>query len=110
MATKTNKTKFASYFGAGILAGAPGNSVVPTITGTARVGQTLTGANGTWSGSPTLTRRWFANGIAIDGATGATYVPVAADLGKTITLQVTGTNASGARTVSSAATAAVIAA
>ena len=108
--SKTNKSKFASYFGAAVLSGAPSNSAVPTITGTARVGQTLTGANGTWGGSPTFTRRWFANGIAIDGATGATYVPVAGDLGKTITLRVTGANASGTRTVTSAATAAVIAA
>ena len=110
MPTKTNNSKFSSYFGAAILPGSPTNSAVPTITGTARVGQTLTGANGTWGGSPIFTRRWYANGIAIDGATGATYVPVAGDLGKTITLQVMGTNASGTRIVSSAATAAVIAA
>ena len=107
---KTNKTKFSSYFGAAILAGAPGNSVAPSITGTAQVGQTLTGADGTWSGSPTFIRHWLVNGIVKDGATGSTYVVQLADLGKTVTFRVRGTNANGTRAVSSAATSAVIAA
>lgn len=107
---KTNKTKFASYFGAGILPGAPANSVAPSVTGTAQVGQTLTAANGTWSGSPTLTRQWRANGIDIHGATGGTYQPVVADIGRTITVAVRGVNASGEQTLVSAATTAVIAA
>lgn len=106
------KRRFASYLGAGVVngTGAPANSVAPAITGTSRVGQTLTSTTGTWSGSPTFTRQWKANGIAISGATGATYVPVVGDVGKTITVTVTATNDAGNVSVTSAATAAVIAA
>lgn len=106
---KTNKTKLASYFGAGTLAGAPANSVAPSITGTAQVGQTLTAMSGTWSGSPTFTRQWRANGIDIFGATSTTLVLTAAQLGKTITVALLGANANGAVPAVSAPTAAVIA-
>lgn len=111
MAAKTNKRRFASYYGAGVVnaIGAPVNSVAPAITGTAKVGQTLTSTPGTWSGSPTFTRVWRAGGVVILGATGATYVPVTGDIGKTITVTVTGTNDRGNNRVNSAATASVIA-
>jgi hypothetical protein len=90
----------------------PVNTVVPTIAGTARVGVTLTGSNGTWTGRPTpkFLRQWLANGVEIPGAVGATYVPVAGDLGKTIVFRVTGVSISGSVAKSSVATAAVIAA
>ena len=65
---------------------------VPTITGTAKVGSTLTAVPGTWGPSPvTLTYQWKANGVAILGATAATYKIAAADTGKTLTITVTGT-------------------
>jgi hypothetical protein len=88
------------------------STALPAITGTAQVGQTLTVTNGTWTGSPTsYTRQWKAAGVAISGATATTYVPVAGDVGKTITCTVTAVK-SGTASVSatSAATAAVIAA
>lgn len=90
----------------------PANTAVPTITGTAQVGATLTATNGTWTGTPTptYTRQWKAGGTDIAGATGTTYVPVEGDVGKTITVAVTGTNSAGNATATSAATAAVIAA
>lgn len=88
----------------------PSNSVLPSITGTAQVGETLTAASGTWAGSApiTYTRQWKANGTAISGATGTTYVPVEADIGKTITITITATNVAGNASATSAATAAVI--
>jgi hypothetical protein len=89
---------------------APANSVLPAITGTAQVGQTLTRSTGTWSGSPTYATQWFAAGVAIVGATAATYVPVVGDIGKVITVRVTATNLGGSTQATSAATAAVIAA
>lgn len=90
---------------------APTNSVLPAITGTAQVGQTLTSTTGTWAGTPTPTfaRQWEANGAVISGATAATYVPVAGDVGKLITVVVTATNPAGVVSKQSAATAAVIA-
>ncbi|MDR6414011.1 carboxypeptidase regulatory-like domain-containing protein [Pseudarthrobacter sulfonivorans] len=64
----------------------------PTITGTAKVGSLLTAVPGTWGPSPvTLTYQWKASGIAITGATASTYRPAAANVGKTITVTVTGT-------------------
>ncbi|MGY3319436.1 hypothetical protein [Arthrobacter sp. TE12232] len=83
---------------------------VPTITGTAKVGSTLTAVPGTWGPSPvTLTYQWKANGVAIIGATAATYKPAAADTGKTLTITVTGTKTGYTTTAkTSAATAAVV--
>ncbi|WP_161958267.1 carboxypeptidase-like regulatory domain-containing protein, partial [Arthrobacter sp. H-02-3] len=83
---------------------------VPTITGTAKVGSTLTAVPGTWGPAPvTLTYQWKANGVVV-GANASTYIPVAADAGKTLTVTVTGTKTgytTAAKT--SAATTAVIA-
>jgi len=84
---------------------------VPTITGTAKVGSTLTAVPGVWGPAPvTLTYQWKANGLVITGGTAATYVPVTGDVGKTITVTVTGSKI-GYTTASqtSAATAAVLA-
>jgi hypothetical protein len=94
------------------LINAPANTAVPTITGTAQVGQTLTRTTGTWTGSPTptYTQQWYANGVAIVGATNTTYVPIMGQIGQTITVVVTGTNTAGSASATSAATAAVIAA
>lgn len=91
---------------------APANTVAPAITGTARVGQTLTGTNGTWTGTPapTYARQWKADGANISGATASTYTLTSAELGKAITLAVTATNAAGSADATSAPTAAVTAA
>lgn len=108
------KRSLAGFIGAngGNLPASPANTVAPSITGTAQVGATLTAANGTWTGreTPALSRQWRANGTAIPGATGATYVPIVGDVGKVITVAVTGINTIGKATAVSAATAAVIAA
>ncbi|MCU1515776.1 MAG: S-layer domain protein [Pseudarthrobacter sp.] len=67
---------------------------VPTVTGSVNVGAVLTAAPGTWGPSPvTVAYQWKANGASITGATATTYTPVAADLGKTLTVTVTGTKA-----------------
>lgn len=110
--SKVNKRRVSSYIGAGVVAGIgyPINTVAPAITGTARVGQTLTSTTGTWGGTPTYKRQWYAGGVAISGATSATYIPVTGDIGKTITVVVTATNVQGSTSKTSAATAAVIAA
>lgn len=84
----------------------------PTISGTAKVGQTLTGSSGTISRGTATARRWLRGGVAIAGATGATYVVQAADIGNPITHEVTATSSLNARNtvkVTSTATAAAIA-
>lgn len=86
----------------------PTNSVVPTITGTAQVGQVLTAVNGTWAGTPTptYTYEWLVGGV-LQGTAG-TYTCRSADVGKTVVCRVTGANAAGSLAVNTAATAAVI--
>jgi hypothetical protein len=77
----------------------------PTITGTARQGQTLTAVTGTWSPKPSLTYQWYADGTAIKSATTASYPVVAKYEGMRITVSVTGSRAGFATiTVTSAQT------
>jgi subtilase family serine protease len=75
----------------------------PSISGTAEQGQTLSAGHGTWSSSPsTYAEQWMlcsssgASCTAISGATSTTYVPPSSAVGKTIRVQVTASNASGA--------------
>lgn len=90
----------------------PSNSVVPAITGTPTVGQVLTASTGTWAGTPTPTYQyaWYADNVAIAGASASTYTLKAAQAGKIITVKVKGSNTAGYRVATSAATAKVAAA
>jgi lysophospholipase L1-like esterase len=89
----------------GVTVLAPVNSVLPSVSGTTELGQTLTTTNGTWTGSPSFAYQWYRNGVVIGGATNNTYVLVSADLGTTITSTVTATNAGGSTSATSAGTA-----
>ena len=100
----TEKSSDPVTIGGGGGGSGPTNSDPPTITGTAAVGQVLTCNPGTWSGTGiTYAYAWKRDGAAIDGAGAQTYTVVAADNGKALTCAVTATNASGSRTVTSAA-------
>jgi len=99
----------------GLTAAVPQPAVAPgtvSITGTAAVSGTLTANPGSWT--PTgvsLTYQWRRGGGAITGATSATYQPVAADVGLTLTVAVTGTKAGyTSATAVSAATPAILSA
>ncbi|MBC7632294.1 CHAP domain-containing protein [Aeromicrobium sp.] len=61
----------------------------PTIAGTARVGSLLTASTGAWSPTATYSFRWFADGIAIAGATERTYLPTSRQLGHHLRVFVT---------------------
>ena len=66
------------------------NTKAPSITGTAAVGATVAVSTGTWSApSPSFTYQWNIDGTPVGGATNATYVPAAGDLGKALTVTVT---------------------
>lgn len=85
-------------------------SYVPKISGTARVGSKLTATTTAWSPKPTYSYQWYRNGVAVSGATSSTRILSTSDLGKKITVKITGRK-SGYLTTSktSAATAAVAA-
>jgi fibronectin type 3 domain-containing protein len=95
---------------------APSNTSPPTISGNAVVGQTLSGDNGTWSGTQPISysdqwRRCDQSGnncADISGATAQTYTLVSADLGMTIRFAVTASNTGGSTTASSNQTAIVV--
>ncbi|MFI1187032.1 hypothetical protein [Streptomyces californicus] len=62
----------------------------PVITGTAKVGATLSASTGSWTATPSsYAYQWKADGAAISGATAAAYAVPASLLGKRITVTVT---------------------
>lgn len=80
----------------------------PVVSGTAKVGRTLSAAVGAWTAGTRFIYRWTANGRTIKGATARSYRPTRAVVGQRIRVVVTGSKA-GYRTLSrtSAATGAV---
>ncbi|WP_151904797.1 hypothetical protein [Brachybacterium ginsengisoli] len=65
-------------------------TATPKISGTARVGSKLTAKAGSWTSGTTLSYQWYANGVAIKGATKSTLVLPSSAVGKQITVKVTG--------------------
>ena len=92
----------------------PRNTEQPTITGTPKVGQTLTANEGSWTANPTgYSYQWqrcdadVAACAPVTGATGKTYGVATADLGFRLRVAVTARNARGSATANSAITAVV---
>lgn len=80
-------TKVSSFTGA--IAKVFAKKPAPKISGTAKVGRTLTAKAGTWSPKPSkITYQWKANGKAIAGATKKTYKVTSKVAGKRITVTV----------------------
>lgn len=103
---KRNKRSYAGYIGSlGGVPEAPTNTTAPSISGTPRVGETLTGNRGQWGGvpSPTYARQWLADGSPISGATGTSYTLTQAEEGAEIAFRVTATNSEGSASETSAA-------
>lgn len=70
------------------------DTVAPKLSGSAKVGQTLSVAAGDWGpGSVRLSYQWYRAGTAIDGATEATYAVQPADAGSALHVVVTGLKA-----------------
>jgi hypothetical protein len=66
------------------------SSPVPTVSGTARVGATLTANPGTWDEGTTLSYQWLRDGRPIAGATAPSHVLAAADWRTRVSVVVTG--------------------
>jgi trimeric autotransporter adhesin len=83
---------------------APINIEPPQISGGPTVGGTLTASPGSWAGTEPLTYsyQWLRDGVAIPGATGATYVISSADAGHELAMWVTVTNSVGESSATSA--------
>lgn len=89
---------------------APVNTVAPSVSGTAQVGQTLSSTTGTWTGTPasfTYAYQWQRSGSNISGANSSTYVVQSADVGSTLRCVVTATNSAGSTSANSNSTASV---
>jgi surface antigen len=65
------------------------NSRDAVVSGTPKVGQTLTADPGGWSPEPTLSWQWTADGAPIPGATESAFSPSPAQLGKALAVTVT---------------------
>jgi hypothetical protein len=93
---------------------APRNTERPTVSGTARVGQTLTAGNGSWTANPSsFAYQWQrcdadgSNCGGVSGATARTYLVRTADIGFRLRVLVTARNDRGSATASSGVTAIV---
>lgn len=61
----------------------------PTISGTAKIGKTITAKVSSYTAGATLSYQWYRSGKAIPGATKAGYKLVKADKGKKVSVTVT---------------------
>ena len=112
-------TRFSAAFGP--IVSVPTVTTNPVVSGTARVGRSLSASTGTWTGSPTLSYQWFrctrvgrdnptatpSGCTTISGATLNTYELRSSDAGRFIRVRVTGTNISGSKAIFSQSTVAV---
>jgi hypothetical protein len=78
----------------------PANSSPPVISGTVKVGQTLSTSTGTWSGTAPISYRYqwarcSSSCSAISGAAASTYTLTSGDAGQKISVVVTATNTAG---------------
>ena len=85
----------------------PAASPIPVLTGTAKVGQTVSATTGTWTGTSETVKTTFwrcgTTCAAIVTGTDRTYTLVTADAGQKIKASVTGVGAGGTTTVYAAA-------
>jgi hypothetical protein len=93
----------------------PASTAPPAIGGSPVPGQTLTEAHGSWSGDPTsFSDAWErcdsqgANCTQVAGATGQSYPVGSADLGHTLRVLETATNAAGTSPVATSAATGVV--
>ena len=99
--TSNNYAYAAAVSGTGSTPGVPVNTALPTVSGTALVGQAITATVGSWTNSPTsYSCQWRLHdtGGNVTGSGGTScpsYTLASGDVGHTIDIAVTATNASG---------------
>jgi hypothetical protein len=105
---------YATYTASG--PSVPTNTAPPTISGTAQQGQTLTEHVGTWKNEPTsFEYQWLQcdgqgnDCVAISEATSQIYTPTVSDVGHTIRMRETASNAAGSASATSEPTLVVLA-
>jgi hypothetical protein len=111
--TTTPATALGSFATNGVVT--PGNTGVPTISGTAQVGKTLTESHGSWlPSSPTYAYQWEdcdaagANCSAISGANSQTYTLTPADVGHTLVAEESATSSGATSSLASSAPTGVV--
>ncbi|MFE5339953.1 hypothetical protein ACFQ80_07010 [Isoptericola sp. NPDC056578] len=108
--TRTGYTTAPVTSAASVVGSPFSKAATPTITGTTRVGATLSARVGSWSPAPTArSYQWFVDGRPVSGATAATYQPTRSAHGKKITVAVRVYRAGYATTIRTSAPTAAIA-
>jgi hypothetical protein len=80
----------------------PTNTTPPQVSGNPIVGSILSRTNGAWTGSPTYQTQWVrTGGVTIAGATAATYIIQAGDVGFNIGCIINATNGAGSNQATS---------
>jgi acid phosphatase type 7 len=86
----------------------PANTAPPTISGTATDGSTLSASTGTWANAPTSYgyqwQRCSGSSCSGTGGTASSYLLTNADVGSTLRVSVTASNAAGSASATSAST------
>jgi uncharacterized repeat protein (TIGR01451 family) len=86
-------------------------ATLPTISGTAQLGQQLTATSGSWTGSGPFTYAYSwercSSTCTATGGTGTTYTIAPGDVGGTIRVVVTASNSGGSNSAASAPTAVI---
>jgi hypothetical protein len=115
VSTDAEQTSLYATYLPGAAPPPPSNTSPPTITGTAQQGQMLTEKHGAWSNSPTgFAYQWLqcdslgTSCLPIAGASNQTYTLTSSDVGHTIEVQETASNAGGAGTPATSAATAVV--
>ncbi len=82
----------------------PANTTLPVVSGTPALGRVLLCVPGLWTGkpAPTFSYQWLRSGVPIAGANATSYTVQSADVGNSLSCQVTAKNAKGEKSARSA--------